>query len=1440
MNDIVNPYIAGAPVLDARMFFGREDVFDWIQTSLTGRYADHTLVIHGQRRVGKTSVLKQLGNHLPQRYVPIFFDLQGRTHTTLDRFLWWLAREIVRVLKQERDFSFPVPEKEVFSQDIEYFEHRFLPDLHTALLDNVLLLTFDEFDNLEESEVKEELAQPLIDYLRRLMVQEGLNFIFSIGSSGRKLENMQSSYTEFFKTALYKKISFLSREQSNNLITRPVEGLLEYDPQAVERIYDITSGHPYFTQLICHELFSICQKTGELEIQEKSVEDILEDVVERGTVNLKFTWDEAVDIEKWSLAALAHLEGKTDTAALVDFLHKQRIRFSESDLTSGLLHLREKDILTEDNRFVIYLLKLWLKKNRPIEQVREELTEVNPIANRYIEIGLEFQDSGQFEKAIENFREALAVAPEHVQAQVSIGLAYMAQQDFNQAVAEFEKALAMDDEDVAARAGLCGAYLALGNLALSKNKAKEALASYQKVLAINAEHTEARQHVSEILQLRAEKALTDGRDEEALAAFSEALKFTPEDERLASRYEQAKTEKRTKVLASLLSKADKEQSAHNWNGALSVLDQANEIDPGNENVQNRLTVIKEEQHKAHLAVLLARADHAQQVGRWGLVIAALEDYLEAEPADEKTHQRLETARQKQIQIQIDELKLKANNLTRQEHFEEAISAWQELQNLSPTQSQTFQIEIEKVQQAQALANDYAKGQAALAKKNYDQAVAKLKNVIDQDVNYKDATHLFAQAVELRRTARKWWQNRFLWAGSGIIILVAIGWLIYPFIKTLLAASAVQPTPLLTQVIGTAPNTTVPVTPLPTITPIPTAIPLTWARSNSGQFLPRDPITAIVIDPNDTGVIYIATQEAGLYKSIDGGISWQPIHNGLGRAKVFSLIMDPRDSMILYAGTQLGGVYKTTDGGLTWHAMNEGIDIQRSEWVAIVVLDAQNSQHLFFTHSNAIYETVDGGHFWRLVRDDNSGSCPRNYIGLALDPSDGNILYTADFGGSYGDNSCQGGIYKSNDSGLTWTITNFQSQPHEIQWNTLWIDPNIGHSLYISSADKLWVSNDQGETWTESNPTSCNALVFDKQDPLIAYCGNNDQFMITKDGGKQWSVLAHPGIGQDVSLSISPQDRNTLFWGTTGLYMSTDGGKTWNEHGSGLGSRGWELKIAPADSSVLYAQGLDSALYLSKDEGRNWDIIGNGQSLSFDNVGRNLYAMNNGEYLAISRDDGKSWDQIALPVTPSQAIAVHPTNPNRVYAIYTRNTPPYIYYSDDLGKTWLSSTGMQDINDARLFFDHDQGNQVYAVGDVNYSRSNDGGITWENCGDSVFTIWSSILDARAVVDWRDNDHLFVATRGNGIVTSIDGCQSWQQSNTGLGSLFVNTIAIDPNNPDTLYAATDGGAYISTNGGQTWGVIDDGLLGATVVYSIVVDKDSNVYAATPYGIFKLEGK
>jgi photosystem II stability/assembly factor-like uncharacterized protein/tetratricopeptide (TPR) repeat protein len=1440
MSEMINPYIAGAPISEAGMFFGREDVFNWIQHSLPGRYVDHILVIHGQRRVGKTSVLKQLPHRMPDRYIPVFFDLQGRTHTTLERFLWWLAREIIRVLKQDRDIIVPMPKSEDFAKDPDYLEGKFLPGLQPRLGDRNLLLTFDEFDSLEETEVRDALARPLIEFLRRLTGYEGLNFVFSIGSSGRKLENMQAAYTEFFKAALYKEISFLDRENTHALITQPVIGILEYGREAVDRIYQITSGHPYFTQLICHEIFSRCQRTKELHIHQEDVEAVLEDVVERGTVNLKFVWDEASDLEKWTLAHLAHMEGKRDTRSLEKALKSQRVRFTSQELTSALLHMREKDVLTEDNRFIIQLMQIWLQKNRPLERVREELVEVNPIASRYIDIGLEYKDIGQHEKAIGSFQEALVVDPENLRAQVSIASVRLEKQAYNEAVIEYEKALAIDEEDVAARAGLCEAHLALGDQALSKDRIKDAIRSYQQVLSINAEHTDARQRMADIHEKRAEIAIAEGRLDMAFGEFKQALQFTPEDQGLEARFIEVQQQHRAQLIDGLRAKAEKARAEKRWDQAIAALEEALELAPDDSSLQQEIAAVQQVERDERLGAILDRAKQASQAERWGEAIASFEEYLVLEPGDASILERLSEARKQHRQHQLKTHKEHARRMAKAERWDEALPSWRSYLELKPEDREAILQEVQQVELYQKMSQAYTDARQALAAKDYNRAVSLLKEIVVEDETYKDASRLMAEAIELRRAARPFWKSKWLWGGIGGIAMIAV---VFLLLRSTLFGPETPSTPT-SESVAVVIDTATPA-PIPektaTSTPQPTPIPLGWTRVSSGQTFSRDTITVIAIDPSDPGVMYVGTENAGVYKSIDGGISWQPAHNGLGRAWIHSIVIDPENPRTVYVGVSTGGVYKTTDGGQTWFEANTGFRNFGWEGAAMLAMDPQDSQHLLFTAQNGLYETRNAGEGWQKIHETYPSTC---FLDVKFHPTDSQTLFAVARYSQPGEGeSCHGGVFKSEDGGQTWEGIGLEGI--EIPANLhqmLAIDQQNGELLYAITEEGIYGSSDGGNTWQFLNGEICRSITVDPNDGNIAYCVNWEGILITTDGWKTWKRTEGISSYQSgiTAIAVSPHDPQTVIYGGRGIRVSNDGGETWTERNSGLGAGRIELTLDPINRTIIYLEETGMGfLYRSMDGGQSWiPFHDSAKNLAFDSSGEFFYR-NMGDELIRSQDGGQSWENIPLPIGHElQGIAAHPKESQRLYITYGRDNPPYLFISRDGGSSWESATGMESICDGRLYFDHERGDVIYIFGDVDSFRSMDGGETWDRC--ELIDEWFARSASRLAVDPRDSDRLILATRGGGVLISEDGCQSWEYSNTGLGNYFVNTIAIDLQNPDTIYAGTDSGLYISFDGGEHWGEANGGLLGALVVYSIVVDPEdpSNVYAATPYGIFKLE--
>jgi len=722
---------------------------------------------------------------------------------------------------------------------------------------------------------------------------------------------------------------------------------------------------------------------------------------------------------------------------------------------------------------------------------------------------------------------------------------------------------------------------------------------------------------------------------------------------------------------------------------------------------------------------------------------------------------------------------------------------------------------------------YALAKQALADKDNDSTINLLKQILVIDENYRDASRLLAQTVKLKRP--RWYND---WRIRGTVIgLAVVGLLIWMTPKLSLPA-LFAPTPTITITI----RPTVTLTPAKTATPTITSpatvtpVPLVWKRIFVGQEFKRDSITAIVMDPKDPDVVYIGTANAGIYKSIDGGFSWQPRQNGLEQASITSLLIDPQKPQILYAGTK-GLVFKTMDGGDVWINItpDRQSDFVPGEAYALV-MDQENSQHLYLSRpGQQLFATRDGGLHWESLTP------PCGWETRFL------LAYGETVFLSMGmdiEKNCLG-LYYSEDGGKSWEGVkwNFQQSknPSTVDRMIRQISPEGTERLYLlfnsqNDYSQLHMSMDGGRSW-DLFKIGCSALALDGQGDAFALCEGKLSLL------PSWQQTRITPVKKAQTLVFSSGNRSEIFLGGEyGIYISRDNGITWNEQNNGLGIRKVDLKLRP-EHSEIYLQdfiqfdiGQDCGLYRSNDYGRTWELLKRdidpyACGLSFGPHGDILYwrALPS----EISEDGGDTWRETALG-----GYIPHPFREKWFYELGW----PNLSYSTDGGNTWNIPEKDLDIRAARLFFSNSEG-IIYLVTSYQVYASTDDGQSWQDCERNAAP---ALTDTSLALDPQNSQRVFLATWGKGILVSNNGCQAWQQSNTGLGSLFVNTLALDPNSPDTIYAGTDSGAYVSTDGGQTWNQINDGLLGATVVYSIVVDKDSNVYAATPYGIFKLEGK
>ena len=369
MPDIVNPYIPGQPVDNPDLFFGRREVLHSVREHLLkGR---RVFAVSSAPRTGKSSLLRQLPYHLTEGFVPVRVDLLDEEAQELDWLLWRLADIIDQQVSQQLGVARLRPGWADFEGDTSFLLEQFWPQIRASLGDHCLLLMIDDVDSLES--VEDALSDPLITVLEAGRERDdGLAIVLTMSVAFQ--ERVMRAHARLFGGALTYTLGPLASEEATRLITWPVDGVLAYDYGVARRIIEITSGQPYYLQLLCFEVFNRCAVAGWA--TQRDVDLVVEDIVGREIADFRQVWDESSPQEQAVLAALVSQRGARGVATVQEvrtILDKAGTRAGREQVSGALETLAERGILERlgalSYRFRVGLLRDWLCERLDLHEI---------------------------------------------------------------------------------------------------------------------------------------------------------------------------------------------------------------------------------------------------------------------------------------------------------------------------------------------------------------------------------------------------------------------------------------------------------------------------------------------------------------------------------------------------------------------------------------------------------------------------------------------------------------------------------------------------------------------------------------------------------------------------------------------------------------------------------------------------------------------------------------------------------------------------------------------------------------------------------------------------------------------------------------------------------------------------------------------------------------
>jgi photosystem II stability/assembly factor-like uncharacterized protein len=548
------------------------------------------------------------------------------------------------------------------------------------------------------------------------------------------------------------------------------------------------------------------------------------------------------------------------------------------------------------------------------------------------------------------------------------------------------------------------------------------------------------------------------------------------------------------------------------------------------------------------------------------------------------------------------------------------------------------------------------------------------------------------------------------------------------------------------------------------------------------------MTAIALDPTNSNIIYTGAAGGGVWKSVDGGASWKNIFSE--SSSIGSIVLSPGDPRIVYVGTG-----EANPGGVAIYP------------------------------GNGVWRSTDGGETWTNLGLANSGQIGK----LAIHPAMPNRVFAAVLG-RYRSRTQDRGVYRSLDSGLTWSRILFLT------------DTTGACDLVIDP----------------SNPDRILAAMWDRYRPLTysILTGTNTSLWNSSDGGDHWTKVTSGFPNNDanlgrVSLAFAPSQAGLVYalasngLSVYGIYKSTDSGTNWTQVSSGnpFGSESqvWYnnvIAVHPTNPLILFA-GM-TVMYESTDGGLTWnddliDMHVDQHAIEFDHTTPNRIVVGNDGGVFFSTNTGASWvKSYHLPVTQFYAGTIDYSNPERYFGGTQDNGTPRTLTGSD--SDWVDIYGGDGFY---VLVDPNNSNKVYAeyqYGGLGYST--DGGATFYDGTAGIDANDRKNWEAPFAMDPTTTTTLYTGTQR--LYKTTNGMQSWDSisgdltrgANGRIGS--ITAIDVARTDPKVVYVGTDDAKVsVTTNGGKTWTDVT-GSLPLRWVTRVTVDPDSaNVAYVTQSG-------